>query len=106
LSGPDDGLDSSLVGQRYLLTEGTGNRANTSNPLAWLGNNGQPLYAEANDIIEFDGLRWRVVFDSVNRPDIQYVTNLITGIQYKWTGSEWVKSIDGLYQGGSWNLIL
>lgn len=106
LSGPGDGLDSSLVGQRYLLTEGTGNRANTSNPLAWLGNNGQPLYAEANDIIEFDGLRWRVVFDSVNRPDIQYVTNLITGIQYKWTGSEWVKSIDGLYQGGSWNLIL
>ena len=106
LSAPDDGLDSSLIGQRYLLTESTGNRANTSNPLAWRGVNGQPLYAEANDIIEFDGIKWRVVFDSVNRDDIQYVTNILTGIQYKWTGSAWVKSIDGLYPGGSWNLVL
>lgn len=106
LSAPGDGLDSSIVGQRYLLTESTGDRSNTSNPQAWLGTNGQPLYAVANDIVEFDGLRWRVVFDSENRSDIQYVTNLTTGIQYKWTGSAWVKSIDGLYPGGSWNLIL
>jgi hypothetical protein len=106
LSAPGEGLDSNLIGQRYLLTEGTGNRANTSNPLAWRGPNGQPLYAEANDIIEFDGLKWRVVFDSVNRQDVQYVTNIVTGIQYKWTGSSWVKSIDGLYAGGSWNLVL
>ena len=106
LSAPEDGLDSSMIGQRYLLTESTGNRSNTSNPLAWLGTSGQPLYAEANDIIEFDGLRWRVVFDSRYRDDIQYVTNIVTGIQYKWTGTAWVKSIDGLYQGGSWNLIL
>lgn len=106
LSAPDDGLDSSIIGTRYLLTESTGNRSNTSNPLAWRGVSGQPLYAVANDIIEFDGNRWRVVFDSQQRTDIQYVTNLTTGIQYKWTGSAWVKSIDGLYPGGSWNLIL
>lgn len=106
LSAPDDGLDSSIIGTRYLLTESTGNRSNTSNPLAWRGVGGQPLYAVANDIIEFDGARWRVVFDSQQRTDIQYVTNLTTGIQYKWTGSAWVKSIDGLYPGGSWNLIL
>lgn len=106
LSAPGDGLDSSIVGTRYLLTESTGDRSNTSNPLAWRGSNGQPLYAVANDIIEFDGVRWRVVFDSQHRDDIQYVSNLTTGIQYKWTGSAWVKSIDGLYQGGSWNLIL
>lgn len=106
LSAPGDGLDSTVIGQRYLLTEGTGDRSNTSNPLAWRGINGQPLYAEKNDIIEFDGLKWRVVFDSVNRDDIQYVTNIVTGIQYKWTGTSWVKSIDGLYAGGSWNLVL
>lgn len=107
LSAPGDGLDSTVIGQRYLLTEGTGDRANTSNPLAWRGINGQPLYADKNDIIEFDGLKWRVVFDSVNRTnDIQYVTNIVTGIQYKWTGTGWVKSIDGLYAGGSWNLVL
>jgi hypothetical protein len=105
-SAPEDGLDSSLTGQRYLLTQGTGNTANMQNPLAWQGTSGQPLLANANDIIEYNGTRWVVVFDSQNLADVQYVTNLTTGIQYKWTSNEWVKSIDGLYAGGSWNLIL
>jgi hypothetical protein len=105
-SAPGDGLDSSQLGRRYLLTEGTGNIDNTSNPEAWLGIGGQVLIANANDIIEFNGVRWEVVFDSQNLSDTQYVTNLTTGIQYKWTSSEWVKSIDGLYAGGAWNLVL
>jgi len=105
-SAPSDGLDSSLTGQRYLLTQGTGNTNNMQNPLAWQGTSGQPLLANANDIIEYNGTRWVVVFDSQNLADVQYVTNLTTGIQYKWTSNEWVKSIDGLYAGGSWNLIL
>ena len=111
LSGPGDGLDSSIVGQRYLLTEATGNIFNSTGPLhtnppAWRGTGGQPLIAGENDIIEFDGARWRVVFDSSELTDVQYVTNITTGIQYKWTGQEWIKSYDGLYPGGSWNLIL
>ena len=119
LSAPGDGLDSSLTGQRYLLTEPTGSTENTgpysSNPRGWAGLNGQPLIARANDIVEYDGQRWRVSFDSQNMPDTQYVTNITTGIQYKWLGipvadvnavGEWVKSYDGLYPGGSWNLIL
>jgi hypothetical protein len=131
VSGPGDGLDSSVTGQRYLFTEPTGSIDNfgifldpntgdpynvNTNPPAWMGINGQPLIANANDIVEFDGTRWRVVFDSVNQGgDVQYVTNITTGIQYKWvpppvgsddTIGEWVKSYDGLYQGGSWNLIL
>ena len=106
LSGPGDGLDSSLLGQRYLLTQPTGNTNNTQNPVAWLGTGGQPLLANANDIIEFDGVRWEIVFSSQTSTEVQYVTNLTTGIQYKWTGDAWVKSIDGLYAGGAWNLIL
>jgi hypothetical protein len=94
------------VGQRYLLVEGTGASDNTSNPPAWAGTSGQPLIARANDIIYYDGARWRIEFDSENMPETQYVTNITTGIQYKWTSTQWIKSIDGLYQGGSWNLIL
>jgi hypothetical protein len=118
-SGPGDGLDSSILGQRYLLTEDTGSIVNSQgasdvNPPAWKGTGGQPLIAKANNIVEFDGQRWRVVFDSENQFETQYVTNITTGIQYKWIpGSvggdrpgEWVKSYDGLYPGGSWNLIL
>jgi hypothetical protein len=105
-SGPNDGLDSSITGQRYLLNESTGNAANPSNPIAWLGTGGQSLIANANDIIEFDGTRWVVVFQSQSTVDPQYVTNLTTGIQYFWNGTKWVKSIDGLYPGGEWTLVL
>jgi hypothetical protein len=106
LSGPNDGLDSSMLGQRYLLTEDTGSFQGTS-PIAWQGANDEVLVAMANDIIEFDGYRWMVVFDRDSSPDnIQYVTNLTTNIQYKWVNNMWVKSYEGLYPGGQWSLVL
>jgi hypothetical protein len=106
LSGPNDGLDSSMLGQRYLLTEDTGSFQGTS-PIAWQGANNEVLVAMANDIIEFDGYRWMVVFDRNSSPDnIQYVTNLTTNIQYKWVNNMWVKSYEGLYPGGQWSLVL
>jgi hypothetical protein len=105
-SGPGDGLDSALLGQRYLLTEATGTWDGVS-PVAWQGENGQPLVANANDIVEFDGSQWVVAFDSSSSPDnLQYVTNITTGIQYKWTGTAWIKSYQGLYPGGQWRLVL
>jgi hypothetical protein len=104
-SGPGDGLDSSLLGQRYLLTEDTGSEDGYAE--AWAGVTGQPLIAQANDIVEYDGQRWIVSFDSENSPDnTQYVTNITTGIQYEWTGTAWIKSYQGLYPGGTWRLVL
>ena len=105
-NGPNDGLDSALLGQRYLLTEDTGAEVGDT-PTAWQGSNGQPLIAKANDIIEFDGNRWIVAFDSTSSPNNQqYVTNITTGIQYEWNGAGWVKSYQGLYPGGTWSLVL
>jgi len=105
-SGPGDGLDSALVGQRYLLTEATGSYDGAS-PVEWQGEFGQPLVAQANDIIEFDGVQWVVAFDSTSSPNnLQYVTNITTSIQYKWTGTAWIKSYQGLYPGGQWRLVL
>jgi hypothetical protein len=107
LSGPDAGLSPATLGQRYLLTEATGNFDNYGNPSAWLGTGGQPLVAKANDIIEFDGTRWVVSFDGTSSPNnTQYVTNITTSLQYEWTGTTWIKSYQGLYPGGTWNLIL
>jgi hypothetical protein len=105
-SSPGNGLDPAAVGQRYLLNDSTGNAANPTNPTAWLGTSGQPLIANANDIIEYNGIRWVVVFNSQDSTDAQYVVNITTGIQYFWNGTKWVKSIDGLYTGGTWNLVL
>jgi hypothetical protein len=104
-SGPGAGLVASAIGQRYLLTESTGSEDGYAE--AWAGVSGQPLIAQANDIVEYDGQRWIVSFDSENSPDnIQYVTNITTNIQYEWTGIAWIKSYQGLYPGGTWRLVL
>ena len=105
-SGPGAGLVAAAVGQRYLFTDDTGSWDGTS-PVAWQGVNGEPLVAYANDIVEYDGQRWTVSFDSASSPNnIQYVTNITTEIQYRWTGTAWVKSYQGLYPGGQWSLVL
>jgi hypothetical protein len=102
LSGPGTGLPSAAAGQRYLILNAIGNTNNTQPSSAWGG-----LFAIANDIIEYNGTDWIVTFGSTtNITNIQYVTNITTGLQYLWTGSQWVKSYEGLYPGGEWSLVL
>jgi len=104
-SGPGQGLPTAAQGQRYLLTEDTG--SDNGYAQAWTGITNQILVASANDIIEYDGSRWIVVFDSTNSPvNTQYVTNLTTELQFEWTGETWIKSYQGLYPGGTWSLVL
>ena len=109
ISGPGSGLPDAAVGQRYLFTQDTGsfNNPGNTNPNVWTGTDGSPLVAHANDIVEYDGVAWQVSFDRTSSPDnIQYVTNLTSELQYRWTGTTWVKSYQGLYAGGSWSLVL
>lgn len=65
--------------------------------------------ASKNDIIEYDSTNdeWDVVWDASN-PDstLAYVTNLNTGIQYKFTNGTWVKSYEGIYTAGKWTIVL
>lgn len=100
-SAPDVGLDTSASGQRYLILNAIGDSSNTDGPDAW-GN----LVAGANDIIEYNGVNWQVAFDSSEENGIQYITNTNTGLQYKWTGSEWIKSFEGEYKAGEWSIVL
>jgi len=44
--------------------------------------------------------------DAAQTTQIEYVTNMTTGIQYRWTTTEWVKSYEGLYPTGEWSLVL
>lgn len=103
-SGPAQGLDSALEGQRYLLTEGTGSTNGAAT--IWQGANGRPLIAQANDIIEYTNQFWQVVFRAEGAAAGQYVTNVTTGIQYEWNGDAWIKSYQGVYPGGTWRLVL
>jgi hypothetical protein len=101
ISGPSTGLAPAMAGQRYLILEDIGSVDNPVPAEAW-----GDVVARANDIIEYDGTRWNTVFDSATSTNIQFVTNITTGVQYRWTGQQWVKSYEGLYPGGDWSLVL
>ena len=95
-----DDLVSPTTGTRYLLTDSIGADDN-ENYSIW-----GTVVANANDIIQYDGTNWVVVFDSSNNADTEYVTNTNTSVQYRWTGTDWVKSVEGLYRGGEWSLAI
>jgi hypothetical protein len=105
LNGPGEGLPVAVAGARYLILNDIGNVDNVIPAAAW-----GPVVAKANDIIEFDGTYWAVAFESATGVNVQYTTNITTGLQYRWEGSEnsaqWVKSYEGLYPGGEWSLVL
>jgi hypothetical protein len=74
-------------------------------PDAWKNADGSDFAARANDIVEYDGSKWSVIFDSHKITEITFVTNLNTRKQYKWTGTEWVLSFEGEYPDGTWRLV-
>jgi hypothetical protein len=73
---------------------------------AWKNSDGSDFTAHANDIILWDGLYWNIVFDSTTTADTTYITNIYTGVQYKWQDGSWTKSYEGVYDHGIWRLIL
>lgn len=99
--GPDHGLPSAATGQRYLIVDNIGSELNDDPSLSWGG-----LVAHANDIIEYDGTAWFVSFDSTYLSDTQYVTNLTTGIQYRYAESIWMKSYEGWYEQGDYSIVI
>ena len=105
-SAPGAGLPTPAIGQRYLTLNNIGSSVNTDGPDAWKNANGTDFIANANDIIEYNGSSWQVAFDSSVEASAHYVTNSHTGIQYKWTGTEWIKSYEGEYKAGDWSVVI
>jgi hypothetical protein len=91
-------------GDRYLIVNDIGDSTNTFDASAW-GN----LRANVNDIIQYNSStgKWGVVWSAADFDStVEYVTNLNTGIQYKFNGTNWVKSYEGIYIGGRWTIVL
>jgi hypothetical protein len=93
------------VDTRYLILEDI-SADNVDGPSAWLNSNGSSFSASANDIIQWDGEKWNVIFNSQTTTAVTYITNAYTGIQYQWDGEQWSKSIDGMYYPKEWRLVL
>jgi len=78
----------------------------SSGPEAWKNSDSSDSFIKANSIIEWSGSRWVSVFNPDEVTTNVYITNLRTGIQYKWDGVQWLKSFEGEYLPGSWSLAL
>jgi len=107
---------SIMVGLRFLLVEDIGSADNLKNT-QWTGVAGTAatnystvwgtLVAKTNDIIEWDGAKWNVVFNSSQFHDTMvWQTNTYTSAQYMWNGISWNKSFEGTYNAGSWRIVL
>lgn len=93
---------------RYIILDNIGDEINVDGPDGWKNRDGTDFYAPANSIIEWAGDRWEIVLDPAD-PALEttpvYITNLRTGIQYKFLNGEWTKSFEGEYPKGTWRLI-
>lgn len=99
-------IDIRTTGVRILLLDRTNDPSATEFPAAWKNLDGSPVFANANDIIEWDGDRWNVVFDADQADQVVYTTNLNTNTQYKFVNGEWLLSVEGEYPVGTWRLDL
>lgn len=66
------------------------------------------ITAKENDIISYNGSVWSVAFSAATKTSISYVTNLKSGLQFKWLPIQqvWTRSIEGKYDPGFWTIVL
>jgi hypothetical protein len=89
---------------RYLVINDVGDSTSTYQSATW-----GTLVASVGDIVEWNSTtsKWNIAFDASDPDSTQhYVTNLNTGIQYRFNGTEWVKSYEGVYTQGNWSIVV
>ncbi len=104
---PGNGLPVAAPGQRYLLTSHDSIGEEPAIPPGvptspW----GSSLVAYPNDVIEFNGLNWSVIFDSRNSTGKNYVINNSNSSQYVFDSltQEWTYTYFGVYSPGYWRI--
>ena len=95
-----------VAGLRLLLLDAIGTDLSNVGASAWKNSNNTNLVADINDIIEWDGNNWNIVFDASETTATTYTTNLNTSVQYRFANGEWLLSIDGEYPIGTWRIDL
>ena len=94
--GTDSSLGDSASGTLYDGPDGWSNSILV----------GDDPVIKANSIIEWTGDEWKTIWDPATGNNPTYIQNLRTGIQYRWDGVQWLKSFEGEYSPGYWNLVL
>ena len=100
-----------VAGTRYLILEDINVNPKYGTlgyigPQAWKNLDSSDFQAHANDIVEWDGSTWNILFNSLTETAVTYITNSYTGVQYKWIEGSWTKSFEGIYDKQLWRLVL
>jgi len=103
VTGPNAGLPGPTPNKRYLIVEDIGSDGDTT--VAWGG-----LVANANDIIQYNATtnKWFVAFNAEGSSEVEFVTNMTTGVQYRYDTDQniWVKSYEGFYEAGNFSIVI
>lgn len=101
VTGPNAGLPGPTPNVRYLLVDNIGSTGDST--VSW-GN----LIANANDIVQFNAntMEWEVSFDSENNTTVQFVTNIVNNVQYRYANGSWMKSFEGWYTAGDFSIVI
>lgn len=101
LVGPNAGLPGPTPNKRYLIVENVGS---TGSPTVAWGN----LIANANDIIQYNVSTgdWEVSFDSEAATSVEFVTNIVNNVQYRFANNTWMKSYEGFYNEGEFSIVI
>jgi hypothetical protein len=73
---------------------------------AWKNADNSDFVADANDIVEWDGSKWNIIWDASVENSTTYVTNVTNGQQYYWNEYYWQLAVDGYYPRGTWTITL
>jgi hypothetical protein len=123
---PGHGMQNVVAGDRFLIIEDIGSDVNFKNntytgdstatataanngPDGWKNSNGTDFVAKINDIIEWQGDHWQVIFEAAQETDTHiYQSNIYNEnkVQYVWNGVQWAKSFEGQYKAGLWRIEL
>jgi len=99
-SFPGSSLPAAALGQRYLILQDLGSTGTST--VAW-GN----LVASNNDIIQYDGANWNVVFDSSENSATQFVGTIAGNKRYQWTAENgWIDPIAGVWRPAWWRIAI
>jgi len=104
VTNPQDMKEPGL--RLLLLNESIGAGKNFDGADGWKNDDGTDFVAGENDIVEWNGSKWFVVFraSAYQEKEPVFVTNLYTGVQYKFDDGEWLLSYDGEYINGTWRI--
>ena len=103
---PGNGLPLPQIGQRYLITSqySAGEEPAipyTASTSPW----GQGLIVYPDDVIEYTGIEWRVIFNSRDANTRNYVINNSNGAHYTYDpGRGWTYTYYGTYAPGYWRI--